>query len=361
MNRLARADVNADPLARDGGEGQRRFEQLVLAQRREAMGLMDHITAGLAWLALHQAPDGASQDDVAVMRCGRLGHEPPCIGRLAQPSGEWSHSPAGTALAVMAFLGFRDLDARGLFEPYLARGVAHLRSRQGTDGRFPGVSTTSAALSLIALGRAAESTGDGGLRDAVRRGLAFLSTRQTSDGGYAYDGRPFGDLRETAWVAQAIEAARRSGVAAPEGMCEGISRFLELAWQGEHRFAQELGGAALHHLSAPGMLVGLIAWDDAKRGRVLDDWRRWLAASRPARLHALYYGTCVATRIEGNVPRGWTGTIAGLAAAQDRDVAAGAWQGIEEAPLSECGYAGVGVVHVTALAVLTLEHAAFGR
>jgi hypothetical protein len=258
----------------------------------------------------------------------------------------------------MALLEFRDLDERGLFEPALRMGVTYLRGRQAADGGFPGVLPTDAALSLIALARAARATGDPALRDAVGRGLARVAREACPDGGYRYDRNTWGDLRETAWVAQAVEAARRAGLDPPRGMREGLATFLDSVWQGGPRFSCERGARDMDHWRPLGICTGLLVFDGDRRAAMLGEARRWLEDPPAARLYALYYGGQAATLADAALFPKWLRSLSALAKAQERTgTAVGAWRGTDTgiSPLSEGGYAGVGVVHVTAFAVLTLE------
>ncbi len=350
------------PPAREQSESarQRRLEQLEALRARELLGVLDAIAAGLAWLKGHQRPDGWFMDSGAALRCVELGHAPPCVAP-ADRSAEWSM--AGTALAVMAFAAFRDQDVNGRFEPALARGVACLRAKQFADGGFPsGVFRASSTLSLIALGRMAAATGDTGLRDAVRRGLACAAREAAPDGGYHYFYEPFGDLRETAWIALAVEEARKAGIEVPEAVAEGLPRFVTSAWLGGHRFARVRGGAEWSAMAPVGILAGLLVWDDGRRADVLPDFRGWVAEPPPTRLYPLYHGVRVAAHLEPDMPQPWRDALLGLMRAQEQSGAAtGAWRDLEAYPLSEIGYVGVGVVHTTAFAVLVLEEALRAR
>ncbi|MHC4818313.1 MAG: hypothetical protein ACYTF8_09685, partial [Planctomycetota bacterium] len=167
------AAVSAEPLPDpepDASE-KRRLEQLEKLRQRKAVGLLDHIHGGLAWLALHQAPDGHFSDAASAARCNELGHRP-CV----RMRGKKRFADAGTALAIMAFLDFRDQDVLGLFEPSLASAVQWLRKRQRGNGSFPDQRQLyENAIALMALAQAAESTGDEKLREAVGKGLALFA------------------------------------------------------------------------------------------------------------------------------------------------------------------------------------------
>jgi hypothetical protein len=272
---------------------------------------------------------------------------------------------AATGLAILAMLDFRDQDKQGIFEPTLARAVAWLRGQQRADGTFPGKDYYATAISLLALGQAAASTGRDDLRKAVGHGLANLSAQQGRDGGYRYGPGELGDLSVTAWVAQAAEAARRAKVEIPPGMDAGLRRFYDGVWLGEHRFSYRAGVAERASLYPAGMLLGLILYPPAADGSwvrsgVLETWRQWLKDLPNSRLgrggayglYSFYYGVRVAIALEPELPEKWQRAILDLAAAQcDSEAAAGAFE------VTAHG----GVVVETAIAVLTLEHALYKR
>jgi len=341
----AKADLL--PKANPEDSEKRRLEQLELLRQRKAVLLLDHIDAGLAWLALHQGADGRITDASAIARCTELGHKPPC----ARGSEDMADT-AATALSVLALLEFRDQDRLGVFEPTLARAVSWLRSCQRKDGSFPGRPFYSAAMALLALGQAASSTGSGELREVVSRGLVHLAAQQGPGGGYRYGTGATGDLSVTAWVAQAVEAARRAKVEIPQEMEEGLARFLELTWMGEHRFSYLPREAERPSLDPAGILTGLIVWKEP-RPDTIESWRRWLAGPPPRRIYSLYYGVRVAIALEHDLPDAWRRAVLELAAKQNPSgSAAGAF------PKNELA---VGTVIETCFSVLTLEHALYDR
>jgi hypothetical protein len=351
----AGAAVTAKPLPvpePDESE-RRRIEQLEKLRQRKAVGLLDHIHGGLAWLALHQSPNGPLLDRESLKRCKELGHDPPCLS-----GGRNQHAIAGTAFAVMALLDFRDQDVRGLFEPSLAAAVQWLRRQQRPDGAFPGRQVYESAIALMALAQAAESTGEGKLREAVRKGLELFAQRPGPLGGYRYGFGAPGDLSATGWVAQAVEMARRAGVEIPPSLEPGLSQFLDSVWQGEHRFSYLSRSVDRPSLYPVGILMARILWPDPHPGLVVS-WRQWLTKGvgqgRP-RLYTLYYGVRVAIAFEQRLPDPWRKWVFELAKTQTRKgTAAGAF-------LRGRGWLiKSGRTLHTAVAVLTLEHSLYLR
>ncbi len=330
----------------------RRIEQLEKLRQRQAVGLLDHIHGGLAWLALHQAPDGRFSDPATAARCKELGHAPPCIGRNKR-----QYEVACTAFAIMALLDFRDQDVRGLFEPSLAAAVRWLHGQQRRDGAFPGRRQLyTNAIALMALAQAAESTGDGKLRASVRRGLELFASRPGPVGGYRYAFGSPGDLSVTGWVAQAVEMARRAGVEIPPMLEPGLRDFLDSVWLGGYRFSYLTRAIDRPSLYPVGMLMGRILWPDPHPA-ILASWRQWLAkGARNANLYTLYYGVRVVIALEEDLTDPWRKWVFALAKTQLRKgPAAGRFGGRR-------GWLGVaGDTLHTAVAVLTLEHALYLR
>lgn len=334
----------------------RRLEQLEKLRQRRAVGLLDHIHGGLAWLALHQAPDGHFSDAATAARCKALGHAPACVR-----GGKEQYGIASTALALMAMLDFRDQDVRGLFEPSLASAVQWLRRRQRRNGAFPGQRQLyESALALMALAQAAEATGDEKLRSAVRRGLELFAARPGPLGGYRYGFGAPGDLSVTGWVTQAVEMARRAGVELPPLLEPGLSEFLDSAWLGDHRFSYLSRNRERKSLYPVGMLMAHILWRDPDLDPdVVAGWRRWLkqgVGQRRPYLYTLYYGVRVAIAMEKDLPDPWRKWVFEFARSQARKgPAAGAF----------LRYGGwllrSGKTLHTAVAVLTLEHALYLR
>ncbi len=292
-DRRSRRGKDANPPVADLTEAERRrVDQLDKLRQRNAVGLLDAIHAGLAWLALHQRDDGSFSDTAVAERCTALRHDPACLTATKRDSTGDTYATAATALAVIAFLDFRDQDPNGWFDPYLGRGIEWLRKAQKPDGSFPGGGQYYAgAMALMAMGQAAASTGRTDLREAVAKGLAFFEGTMGPLGGYRYrPNDPTGDLSVTAWVAQATEAARLADVQVPFRVSSGLEIFLGYFWKGEHRFSYLPSGGASASPAPAGMLVAHVA-GRAGDPAVTASWRKYLegAAGEQAAdaLHAL--------------------------------------------------------------------------
>src|SRR5438045_3917449 len=134
-DRRARREKDKNPAVADADAAEkRRLEQLEKLRQRDAVGLLDSIHAGLAWLAIHQRDDGSFSDAGTVERCTAMKHSPSCLDKW--PNAGDAYQVATTALAAIAFLDFRDQDPNGWFDPYLGRALDWLSKQQKADGAF---------------------------------------------------------------------------------------------------------------------------------------------------------------------------------------------------------------------------------
>jgi hypothetical protein len=272
-------DDKNPPIASVDEAERRRVDELEKLRQRNAIGLLDSIHAGLAWLALHQRDDGSFSDQATVDRCTALKHDPSCMAKV-ESTGD-AYLIAATGLAVLAFLDFRDQDPNGWFDPYLGRGIEYLRSKQKPDGTWTASGQQySNAIGLMALAQAAQSTGSEDLRVAVRKGLAWFDQTQGPLGGYRYGPNdPRGDLSVTGWVAQAVEASRNAGIDIPPP-AGGFDIFLRYVWLGDVRFSFACGNGPSAALAPVGMLVGHVV-GKSKDPATAEAWKKHLLGLKP--------------------------------------------------------------------------------
>jgi hypothetical protein len=352
--------VNPPVADKDEAE-QRRIDQLEKLRQRDAVGLLDAIHAGLAWLSLHQRDDGSFSDATVLERCTALKHAPTsCLGEAASTGDNWR--TAATALAAIAFLDFRDQDVHGWFDPYLGRSLEWLLKNQKKDGAFPGSGQHYAtAMAVMALGQGAASTGREDLRQACKRGIDYFTRTQGPLGGFRYrPNDPDGDLSVTGWVAQAVEAARTARVDVPVTLEGGLSTYMRYVWLGESRFSYMRGGGESWRLSPVGMLLGHLAWKD-KDDATVESWKKrlkeWDVRRKPD-LYALYYGVRLSILLTGELSDPWRAWAFQTAGTQ---VAKGTAAGSFPAHVTWPRNPSPGTAVTTALAVLTLEHALYLR
>jgi len=359
-DRRARRATDSNPAIADAEAAEkRRIEELDKLRQRDAVGLLDHIHAALAWLAIHQRDDGSFGDAGVVERCKTLKHEPNCLGNY--PNVGDNYQVATTGLACIAFLDFRDQDVNGWFDPYLGRGLQWLVKQQRPDGGFKGASTTyTSAIALMALGQAAASTGQAEYRDAVQKGLTFFQSALGPLGNWRYGPRPDprGDTSVTAWVAQAIEASRLAGIETPPVLASSFENYLRYFWLGDSRFLYVYGEPAPREsLSPAGMLIGHVG-GKTKDAAVSASWLAYLR-SRPVQprpdLYTLYYGVRISILLANALDGPWRTWVFEIA---DKQIKTGNAAGMFPGDLWRWG---AGPTVQTAIAVLTLEHALYLR
>ena len=354
--RTRRAGDAKPPVADAEAAEQRRLEQLEKLRQRDVVGLLDSIHAGLAWLAIHQRDDGSFCDAATVERCGVLKHATPCLDKW--PNTGDAFVVANTALVLLSFLDFRDQDPLGWFDPYLARGLAWLVKKQKPDGSFPGAGQHyTTAMAIMALAQASASTGAEDMKEATRKGIAYLVTALGPLGGFRYGKNDPGDLSVTAWVAQAVEMSRAAGIEIPLLLSSGLETFMKYVWLGDKRFVYLFRGPEKASLVPAGMLLGHIIGQD-KDEAVAKPWKEYLAGLRVDQrpdLYTLYYGVRVSILLNGTLADPWRTWVFDLAKRQIHGtVASGSFPG------DLWRWSG-GVTTQTAVAVLTLEHSLYLR
>ena len=336
---------------------QRRVDQLEKLRQRGAVGLLDAIHAGLAWLALHQRDDGSFCDAATAERCKSLNHNPVCVDGVSGQGD--AYAVANTALVLIAFLDFRDQDVRGWFDPYLAKALEFLKKKQRDDGSFPGTGQTyTTSIAIMALAQAAGSTGAEDLKVAARKGVGYLSQIVGPLGGWRYGKNDPGDLSATAWAAQAIEAVRNAGIDVPFNLTVCLDTFMKYFWVKDHRFIYaSVSPGEKVSLFPAGMLVGHLAWKNPDPA-VIGSWKAYLKGIPPEKrpdLYTLYYGVRVSILLTGELGDPWKSWVFDLS---KRQVQTGSKAG--SFPVDLWRWPG-GVTVQTAVAVLALEHSLYLR
>ncbi len=180
------------------------------------------VTSGLDWLARHQDDDGGWDADGFDERCAG---DPKCAGKGRGQHGEDIPCPfdgAISALATLAFLGRGHVPDPEGDETAQLVDRALLRLESGVRDAWGAAIATEAFAEAEALER------KGRWRDAARRGAERLLAARQPDGGWGYAAgfRRGSDVPFTAFVVQALAAARDAGIEGPADLGEGVDRFL---------------------------------------------------------------------------------------------------------------------------------------
>ncbi len=221
QTRPPKSDWDATPYKnREGAEKARALKLYGGSEKTEAA-----VARGLEYLARIQHPNGSWGDlDVLDEKYGRV-----AIGK--------------TGLCTLAFLGAgHPPDSNTEHSGVVARALDFLSSVQdSTSGHFGEASAYDHGIAAYAIGESYALTKDSRLRGSLERAIAHVLAMQIHGGndrergGWGYyfaDGShydPFARTSITAWQVMALESARLSGLASPDGAFEAARSFLEHA------------------------------------------------------------------------------------------------------------------------------------
>ena len=312
------------------------------------------VARGLRWLANHQNADGSwgLSDFEHAGRCNCGGH-----GAIGGKS-------AGTALAMLPFLGAGQTQQAGKYKEVVARGLNWMLASQAKDGDLRGGSRESGGMyshgqATIVLCEAFAMTGDERLRVPAQKAVDFIVKAQYRDGGWRYDPGPpqqAGDTSVVGWQLMALQSARAANLTVPEETLEMAQHFLDgVQSDGGARYAYQRSRDATPVMTAEALLCRMyLGWN--KTNPSLGRGVRWLSEQYPPEpgrpnIYYWYYATQMVHHFGGPEWDEWN--------LQMRDVLvdtqetqghrAGSW-----APRGEHAGAG-GRIYMTSLAICSLE------
>ncbi len=314
------------------------------------------VARGLRWLARHQSPDGSWSldrfDRVARCNCG--------------DRGSLKSASAGTALALLPFLGAGQTHLTGIYQAEVSQGLRWLLQNQGADGdlrgsndQYPGMYAHGQAA--IVLCEAFLMTGDEALRVPAQKAIDYIVAAQYPDGGWRYYPRREtrhlqGDTSVVGWQLMALQSARTAGLTVPETTLENASHFLDTVQHDE--------GALYSYLPREAPSAPMTA--EAQLCRIYLGWKRnhpplaasisWMLAHEPPtqdrpNIYYWYYATQTIHHFGGPEWNAWNLQMRDVLVAtqETRGHAAGSWS--VAGPLTSQG----GRIYMTALAVCCLE------
>lgn len=206
-----------------GGGGGRKYT------RRGTRGGHPHnetVSAGLEWLANHQAPLGN-------WSCEGFSSE--CRTNLCSGSGDASHDVGVTGLSLLAFLGAGHYPNRGDYRDVVRRGLRYLISIQDAEtGCFGEPNSHQAFLYDHALASLAITEGYGlsgwpMLKDPAQAGVHFIQAARAPYGAWRYS-YPFegkADTSVTGWMVMALKSAEDFGLRVEGAALDGARTFLD--------------------------------------------------------------------------------------------------------------------------------------
>jgi hypothetical protein len=213
------------------------------------------VAMGLKWLAKHQNDDGSWSLD-GFDRSGD------CNGRC-DDRGHHSDT-AGTALALLPFLGAGHTHRQGEYKETVERGlqwlIRHRDEQYGLMGEGSG-RMYAHGQAAIALCEAYALTRDSKLRGPAQQAIDFIVAAQHPAGGWRYfPGEP-GDMSVVGWQLMALRSAQMSDLQVPKEVIERSNHFLDSVQLNAKvcRFAYLPGGEPSETMTAEGMLCRLYA------------------------------------------------------------------------------------------------------
>jgi hypothetical protein len=312
------------------------------------------VARGLRWLANHQNADGSwgLSDFEQASRCNCGGH-----GAIRGKS-------AGTALAMLPFLGAGQTQQIGKYKEVVSRGLNWMLASQGKDGDLRGGSRESGGMyshgqATIVLCEAFAMTGDERLRVPAQKAVDFIVKAQYRDGGWRYDPGPpqqLGDTSVVGWQLMALQSARAANLTVPEETLEMAQQFLDgVQSDGGARYGYQRSHSPTSTMTAEALLCRMyLGWN--KSNPALGRGVRWLGESFPPEhdrpnIYYWYYATQSLHHFGGPEWDEWNLRMRDVLVdtQETQGHRAGSW-----APRGEHAGAG-GRIYMTSLAICSLE------
>lgn len=310
------------------------------------------VTRGLEWIARRQNEDGSFSLHAF--------HKSPGAGGKGDGMGSERSDMAGTALALLPFLGAGQTHLSGKYTGVVFNGLKWLLENQRSDGdlRGPGGGQMYAnGLAAIVLAEAYALTGDDQLREPAQLALHFIAQAQHAGGGWRYQPGQPGDTSVSGWQLMALQSGRMAQLRVPKKTLEGATTFLDRVQRDKvgGRYAYMPGGSPTHVMTAQALLARqYLGWPKDHPG--LRDGARFLLENHPPSkeepdVYYWYYATQVMHHLGGDLWRQWNARMRRvLCDTQEAEGhEAGSWD--PEGPFANRG----GRLFMTSLAVCTLE------
>ncbi len=314
------------------------------------------VARGLRWLARHQNSDGSWSLHAFHLAPGAVGDE--------DGQGEQA-DVAGTALALLPFLGAGQTHRQGEYKSLVLKGLNWLVSQQGKDGdlRGNGIGDMYAhGQATIVLCEAYAMTRDPQLREPAQQALDFIVQAQHPTGGWRYDPRQAGDTSVLGWQLMALRSGKMAYLRVPDRVFADASKYLDSAQADRYgsRYAYLPGHGGTPTMTAEALLCRqYLGWPREHQGLkagayyLLNECRpspQKLDTSMPW-FYYIYYATQVMHHMGGDFWRKWNDAMKEtlLATQQTTGSLAGSWD-----PRDQFGRQG-GRIYTTALAICTLE------
>ena len=308
------------------------------------------VARGLRWLAQNQNQDGSWS----------LSN----YQRSDRPDNQGD--TAGTALALLPFLGAGQTHEYGMYKENVAQGLRWLIERQAIDGDLrAGLNDVQGMYAhgqaTIVLVEALAMTGDERFRQPAQLAVDFIVAAQHDEGGWRYRPGEAGDTSVLGWQLMALQSARSpgTGLRVPDTSLKLASYYLDLASAQEgslYRYQPKQGQKPTPSMTAEALLCRVyLGWtrDDPRLRKGMN----WLREKHPPQetsdsLYYWYYGTQLFHHLGGEAWDQWNTEMRDLLVniQEKRGTQAGSWSPDK----FKYGRQG-GRIYTTALAVCILE------
>ncbi len=310
------------------------------------------VARGLEWIARRQNEDGSwSLHEF---------HQAPGAGGKGSGMGSERSRMAGTALALLPFLGAGQSHLEGKYPDEVFHGLKWMLENQGADGDLRGAGSGrmyAHGLAAIVLAEAYALTGDDQLREPAQLALNYIAHAQHPAGGWRYQPGQPGDTSVVGWQLMALQSGRMGGLRVPRKTFDSAYKFLDSVQRDSDggRYAYMPGRSATHVMTAQALLSRqYLGWPKGHPG--LRDGARFLLEEHPPSKDSFdpyywYYATQVLHHMGGDLWRQWNARMRRVLVDTQETTGheAGSWA--PKGPFSDRG----GRLFTTSLAVCTLE------
>jgi len=313
------------------------------------------VARGLRWLARYQNRDGSWSLDAFHLAPGAVGDEDG-QGRQADV--------AGTALALLPFLGAGQTHLSGEYRQVVLKGLNWLIQQQKPDGdlRGNGIGDMYAhGQAAIVLCEAYAMTRDFQLREPAQKALDFIIRAQHPAGGWRYEPGQAGDTSVLGWQLMALRSGKMAYLSVPNSVFYKAAQYLDTAQADQYggRYGYLPGHAATPTMTAEALLCRqYLGWPREHRGMKAGAYyllenlpsAKKLDSSQPW-FYYIYYATQVMRNMGGTFWQKWNDAMKATLLPTQRKTGslAGSWD-----PVERYGPHG-GRIYVTSLAICTLE------
>lgn len=310
------------------------------------------VARGLEWIARRQNGNGSwSLHEF---------HKSPGAGGKGDGMGSERSDMAGTALALLPFLGAGQTHLSGKYTETVFNGLKWMLENQRSDGDLRGSGSGrmyAHGLAAIVLAEAFALTGDDQLREPAQLALNYIVDAQHPAGGWRYQPREPGDTSVVGWQLMALQSGRMAQLRVPRKTFDRASNFLDSVQRDSTggRYAYMPGRRPTNVMTAQALLSRqYLGWPKDHPG--LREGARFLLEKHPPSkeqpdVYYWYYATQVLHHLGGDLWRKWNARMRRVLCETQESTGheAGSWA--PEGPFANRG----GRLFMTSLAVCTLE------